>query len=161
MEIQEGQNSQAQQLEQLEQLASTAGAEDYQPTPEEVQAEEEAADQISTGELCTALLSVGFSLVAARRGDHWTLNEAEARETGNAVGAVLDKYFPDMNQHGPELTALMTVGAVLTPRLMTDKRIAIQHARQQAEQYNAQKAAEEAATAKEVPRTEVRTELGE
>lgn len=125
-----------QQAAELEALAQQAETEDFIPEPDTVEGEYQSAEPeaISTGELCAALLSIGFGLVASRRGDHWKLNEAEANETGQAVGAVLDKYFPDMGAHGPELTALLTVGAVLTPRLMADKQIESQRAKARAEQ---------------------------
>lgn len=150
--IEENSQGAEQQAAQLEQLEALAAAEDFQPGPESaLEGEHQHAEpEISTGELCTALLSIGFSVVASRRGSHWALNETEAKETGQAVGAVLDKYFPDMANHGPELTALMTVGAVLTPRLMIDKQQTMQQERQRQEPSDSQKRAEEAATAKEV-----------
>lgn len=133
------QNTQAeqQQATELDALAAEAAAEDYQPDPEQFASEGEypqAQPEISTGELCTALFSIGFSLVASRRGQHWALNETEAQETGQAVGAVLDKYFPDMANHGPELTALLTVGAVITPRLMIDQQEQAAQEKQHAQQ---------------------------
>ncbi len=114
----------AQQDADLSQLEFTAASEDYQPANDPAMADAtEAAPEMATGEMVASLLHIGFGLVASRRGQHWALNEAEAQETGNAIGAVLDKYFPDLAGQGVEVTAVMTCAMVLTPRLMQDKAI--------------------------------------
>lgn len=86
-------------------------------------AQEEKEPEITTGQLMTGLFSLGFGLAAKTRGPHWALSSAEAEETGEAVGALLDKYFPDMGTHGPELVAVLTVGSVVVPRLGMDSQI--------------------------------------
>lgn len=115
------------QTAEIEALAAQAENEDFTPEPEALQGEYQSAQpeqqQISTGELCTTLLHIGFALVAARRGDHWKLSAQEAAGTGEAVGAVLDKYFPDMPAHGAEIVAVIAVGSVLAPRLAVDSQI--------------------------------------
>ena len=118
-----------QQFEELEQLANFADQADagQQSEWEAIPDSESLAEPpaMETAELCTALLSIGFSLVASRRGDHWNLNRTEAEETGKAVGAVLDKYFPDLAQtSGVEVTAVMTLGMVCMGRIAQDKKIA-------------------------------------
>lgn len=123
----------AQQAADLSQLEFVAANEDYTPGPEIAAGEVEAAadpEAMDTGEMMTSLLQIGFGLVASRRGDHWALNEAEATETGNAIGGVLDKYFPDLSNQGVEVTAVMTCAMLLTPRLMTDKQLAAQREQQ-------------------------------
>ena len=118
------------QFEELNQLADFADSKDagqeteWQAIPDGQEVETEAAS-METAELCTALLSIGFSLLAARRGEHWALNRTEAEETGKAVGAVLDKYFPDLAEtSGVEVTAVMTMGMVVMGRLAQDKKVA-------------------------------------
>ncbi len=115
-------------ITEIEQLADLAESQDanqenqWQATDMESPENEEPS--METGELCTAILSIGFSLVASRRGAHWELNRTEADETGRAIGAVLDKYFPDLaGSSGAEVTAAMTLGMVLMGRLAEDKRI--------------------------------------
>lgn len=124
----------AQQAADLSSLEFQAANEDYQPGPDDpLTGEHEAAEpQISTGELCTSLLMIGFNLVGSRRGGHWNLTPEEATETGNALGAVLDKYFPDLSEQGVEITAVMTCAMVLTPRIMQDKQIAAEEAHREA-----------------------------
>lgn len=135
----------SQQEAELAALEQAAANEDYQPGPDEPLAgDHEAAEpEISTGELCTSLLSIGFNLVASRRGDHWRLSDGEAHETGQALGAVLDKYFPDLSNQGVEVTAVMTCAMVLTPRLMQDRKIEAQAAKREA--IERQQASESAA----------------
>jgi hypothetical protein len=78
---------------------------------------------METGEMVSAMLMIGFELVASRRGEHWRLSPSEAKQTGAAVGDVLDKYFPDMTSHGAEITAVMACSMVLLPRIGQDKAI--------------------------------------
>jgi hypothetical protein len=136
----------AQQNADLSNLEFIAANEDYTPSPEAMQAEQgEAQPEISTGEMCSSLLMIGFNLIGSRRGDHWNLSQEEASETGNAVGAVLDKYFPDMSNQGVEITAVMTCAMVLTPRLMADKQYAQQrreHIERERQRTNAAEAQE-------------------
>lgn len=115
----------AEQAADLERLEMNAANEDFAPGDDALGGEAEAAE-IGTGEMCSSLLMIGFNLVGSRRGPHWNLSPEEATETGNAIGAVLDKYFPDLSSQGVELTALMTCAMVLTPRLMTDKQLQAQ-----------------------------------
>lgn len=136
----------AEELTQQDELEAFAVAEEQA----EIQAEQEIETpvekgtinpeiigDIDTGEMLCSLLTVGFGLVAARKGEHWNLSEAEAKQTGAAVGAVLDKYFPDLTQHGPEITAVMACSMVFVPRIMADKQIEKQI--QDVEKKNAQR----------------------
>jgi len=133
----------AQQAADLSNLEFIAANEDYTPGPGAVAGEHEAAQpEISTGELCSSLLMIGFNLIGSRRGDHWNLTQEEATETGNALGQVLDKYFPDMSSQGVELTAVMTCAMVLTPRLMADKQLEAQRREHIAREQARTKAAE-------------------
>lgn len=75
------------------------------------------------GEELAFIFSVGFDLLAARRGDHWKLKFDEAEKLGFATDKVLEKYFPDI-QTGPEVTLLLTAGMFVAPRLMIDRDIA-------------------------------------
>lgn len=130
-----------QQMADLSSLEFQAASEDYEPSNDAMAGQHEAAEQpdMSTGELCSSLLMIGFNLIASRRGQHWQLTTDEANETGNALGAVLDKYFPDLSNQGVEITAVMTVGMVLTPRLMADKQVQEAEERQRIERERAEK----------------------
>jgi hypothetical protein len=136
----------AQQNADLSNLEFIAANEDYAPNPDAMTGEhEEDQSEISTGEMCSSLLMIGFNLIGSRRGDHWNLSQEEASETGNAVGAVLDKYFPDMSNQGIEITAVMTCAMVLTPRLMADKQMEAQrreHIERERQRTNAAEAKE-------------------
>jgi hypothetical protein len=115
-------------ITEIEQLADLAESQDanqeseWQATDLAVNGDDSAS--METAELCTAILSIGFSLIGSRRGAHWELNPIEAEETGKAIGAVLDKYFPELaSASGAEVTAVMTLGMVLMSRYAEDKRI--------------------------------------
>jgi hypothetical protein len=124
------------QADEIERLAAIAETEDAAPLEGDYQEAEQP--EMNTGELCTALLSLGFGLVAARKGQHWALSEGEATDTGQAVGAVLDKYFPDMSGAGPELMAVLCLGTITIPRLMLDSKIEEQRQAQEAKQKQTQ-----------------------
>jgi hypothetical protein len=81
---------------------------------------DDQAEQMSSAEVCTMAVSTTFALVAARRGDHWQLQDAEAQQMGEAYGALLDKYFPD-SVAGPEVAAVLVTATVIFPRAMADK----------------------------------------
>lgn len=66
----------------------------------------------STGELLAALLRPTFDIMAPA----WRVSDPECEMLGQAYGAVIDKYFPDM-ELGVELAAVLATAAVLGPRL--------------------------------------------
>lgn len=120
------------QLAELDALAAQAAAEDFQPEPEATQpaGAVAAVDDIPTGELCAGLLGVSFGIIAARKGEHWQLKDAEAQALGGALGDVIDKYWPDF-KGGPELALVVCSVGVLGPRVMMDKKVSAEQARQQ------------------------------
>jgi len=128
---------QARQVAELEQLAQQADGEplggEYVPGDEP--APDGPAGNIETGEILAPVLQITFGVIAAKRGAHWALTDAEAVELGRAYGAVLDKYFPDAaNRFGVEITAIMVTAAAFGPRLIEDKRKAAEReARQEAQ----------------------------
>lgn len=71
----------------------------------------------STGELLAALLRPTFDIVAP----DWRVTDSECEMLGQAYGAVIDKYFPDLEM-GVELTAVLVTAAVLGPRLRKPRR---------------------------------------
>lgn len=84
----------------------------------------------TAAEVVTPMVGLLFSVVAARRGEHWELKRQEAEALGGELGAVLDHYWPE--QEMPPWVGLAVAGvAVLGPRLAADKAIAA--AREQAE----------------------------
>ncbi len=94
---------------------------DYEP-PVNVSEEPKGPPLPTSGELCTTCLTVVFSILSARRGPHWELQPKEAEQLGNATGAVLDKYCPDI-EGGPEYALVVAAGMVLVPRVMVDRKI--------------------------------------
>ena len=95
---------------------------DFEPEKDVGQEPIESEPEISTGEMCATCLGVVFGIVAGRRGEHWNLSAEEAEQLGNATGAVLDKYVPDI-QGGVEYTLIVAAGMVVIPRLMVDKKL--------------------------------------
>lgn len=99
---------------------------DFKPEPEP-EAESQSDDAVpghgmDTGEMCSALFNVIFTLMASRRGDHWMLSDAEGEMLGNALAAVLDKYMPGV-KGGPEATLIVVVLLLVGPRAMADRQI--------------------------------------
>lgn len=86
-------------------------------------AEQPTVAGMTSGQLWSVLISVGFSVAASRRGGHWALSPDEAEQLGEAAGAVADKYMPDM-EAGPEYALLGAVFMVCLPRVMEDRAIA-------------------------------------
>lgn len=79
-----------------------------------------AAAGVNTGEMITALLDITFNIgLAAKRGPHWKMPPEDCAQLGNAYGAVVDKYMPDLRT-GPELTAIMVSVPILLPRILAD-----------------------------------------
>lgn len=118
-----------QQLNQLDGLLL-----DFKPEPEDTapgadDAEASAPPAMETGEMCTALLTVIFTLMAGRRGDHWMLSNSESEMLGNALAAVLDKYMPNM-QGGPEATLIVVTLLIVGPRAMADRKVKQQRVQQ-------------------------------
>ncbi len=116
----------------LEARAEAAAGEEaaegeYQPGSGEA----EQADP-SSAEVVQTLAAVTFNLVAVRRGEHWNLSAEEARQIGEAGGAVMDKWAPGMKV-GPEATLAVTLGVVAMGRLQQDKAIADAKRREQKE----------------------------
>lgn len=122
-------NDQEQQINELEHLAAAADAEE--PAEGEFipgqEPEPEPEQQHSTAEVLAPLLQITFGIVASRRGPHWALSDGEAKEAGEAYGAVMDKYFPEVSM-GPEVTAVMVTLAIVGPRVMQDKHEAMKRA---------------------------------
>lgn len=115
--------SDEQQLNELAALAAEAAAEEpgeYIPGDGAPEAEPQGP---SIGEMMAGVLGITFGLVAARRGAHWNLSAAEAKQAGEAYGAVLDKYFPDMRT-GPEVAAVAVTAMIVLPRLAADRAAA-------------------------------------
>lgn len=92
----------------------------------------------SAADLLSGLLMVGHSIAAKRFGEHWELTPEEAKELGNAAGAVLDKYFPDLST-GPEVRLLVVAGGVYGMRYIAHK----------AKQAELEKAKQQAATSEQ------------
>ncbi len=76
-----------------------------------------------TAEAMAQIVYVSFTLLAKVRGPHWAIEEDDARDAGIAYGAVVDKYFPDI-EIGPELAALMITAGLFGPRIAVDRATA-------------------------------------
>ena len=96
---------------------------DYVPDPGELMPKAEPEQpEMSTAELCQMVVGVLFAIVANRRGEHWNLSPEETEKLGNAAGAVVDKYAPDLDT-GPEAALVMVGVMIAAPRLAMDKQI--------------------------------------
>lgn len=78
--------------------------------------------EISTGEMCSGVLSIAFGLYASRCGAHWALLPEESEQLGMAVGPVFDKYVPAA-EPGPEYGLIMAIIMIIAPRVMTDRAL--------------------------------------
>ncbi len=70
----------------------------------------------STGDVLTSLLRPTFDIMAPA----WRVSDTECALLGHAYGAVLDKYFPNIDW-GVELAALLATAAVFGPRMRTPR----------------------------------------
>lgn len=73
--------------------------------------DQSSSNEPTTGEVLTALLIPTFKFMAPA----WEVTDGECALLGEAYGAVLDKYFPDLNV-GVELSAALATLAVFGPR---------------------------------------------
>lgn len=117
---------------ELERLA-TDFEPDAQPVGEPIA---EESPGMSSGQMCAMVCSVGFGIVAGRRGAHWALSDEESGQLGEAMGAVLDKYVPDM-EGGPEFALVVAAGMIVVPRIMVDRQLAEQEAANDGDQSTA------------------------
>jgi hypothetical protein len=113
------------QSEALDQLQAEAEREEGQTAEGEYigAGEDETANQgpdMSSKDVAKLLASTTFSLVAARKGAHWDLEDGEADQLGEAYGALMDKYLPE-DTAGPELTAVLCTAIVVFPRVQQDR----------------------------------------
>lgn len=69
------------------------------------------SNEPTTGEVLTALLIPTFKIMAPA----WEVTDGECAMLGEAYGAVLDKYLPDLSI-GVELSAALATLAVFGPR---------------------------------------------
>lgn len=114
-------------IDELERLEAQAAHEEAQAAEAEYIPgvdPEPAPPQPSTAEVVTPLVGLLFSVVAARRGEHWELKRAEGEALGGELGAVLDHYMPD--QEMPPWVGLAVAGvAIIGPRIAADKALAV------------------------------------
>lgn len=72
----------------------------------------------TNAELLTALLRPTFDIMAP----NWQVSDMECAMLGAAYGAVLDKYFPDL-EIGVELAAVLATAAVFGPRMRRPMKV--------------------------------------
>ena len=96
---------------------------------------------LNSAEACKTFLLLSFELIASRKGAHWKMNEEEATEAGKAYGALLDKYYPDI-ELGPEAAAVTVTAMIFLPRIAADKALAAEQAKKEAAEEAAQAAAD-------------------
>lgn len=77
--------------------------------------------ELSTADICSTVVALLFGIVAARRGEHWNLGADEQKALGEALGAVVDKYLPNMDT-GPEAALVITAAIIIAPRLAVDRQ---------------------------------------
>jgi len=102
-------------------LAGAAGAADAAAAPPPPDGEAEPP-KISTDQLVKSVLQPLFGIMLPG----WRVTEEEIDALSGAYGLVLDKYFPDGIDFGPELSAVVISLAVFGPRIqamrMQDKK---------------------------------------
>lgn len=95
----------------------------------EAEPEAPAADAMSQDDINGMLSGLFFltfnQVIAPRRGKHWSMTEAECVALGDAYGALIEKYFPDLRA-GPEVAAVMVSITVFGPRVAQDVVLARQ-----------------------------------
>jgi hypothetical protein len=75
-------------------------------------------------EFCGELWGLMFDRIAATKGEHWKLREAEKKTLGETTSNVANRYVGEVLGEHPELAALVISVAVVTiPRMMEDGRI--------------------------------------
>lgn len=114
------------QTEQMAKIDSMM-ADDYDPDAEKPEVkkkpkQELAEPDIDAAEFVGDLIGVGFSLVAARKGEHWNITEKESLLIGTKAARVLDKYMPSF-ESGPEAALLFSLLVIVGPRVAIDKKL--------------------------------------
>ncbi|HWO42143.1 MAG TPA: hypothetical protein VNO43_10105 [Candidatus Eisenbacteria bacterium] len=97
--------------EQLEAEARAVEGEVITAAEQRGGADSEPGAGVSTADVLTQLLKPTFRLLAP----NWEVTDDECAMLGSAYGAVVDKYFPDLDL-GVELTAALVTLAVFGPR---------------------------------------------
>lgn len=110
------------QLNDLDKLSGEAVELD-RADPGVIDAPMQKKPEMDTGAVCDALVGLAFGLLADRRGPHWALSKTETDQLGSAVGAVLDKYLPDINT-GTEIVLVVSLLVIVGPRVAADKAYA-------------------------------------
>jgi len=101
---------------QLEADRKAEAAQQGEPTPESEQAAKEAAAALSL-----TFKAVG-AVIAAKRGDHWKLEQVECDSLGAAWAAVLAPYLEKYGQAVPIVGALAVTWSVAQSRISEDQR---------------------------------------
>lgn len=94
---------------ELDELEAEASTPELEAAPA---ASGDQASDVSTADALALLLRPAFDLLAPA----WAVSDAECKALADAWGAVLDKYWPDL-QVGVELNAALVTAVVLGPRL--------------------------------------------
>lgn len=95
----------------------------------------DAADPAFLGsQVFARFCHTGSAILAARRGAHWVLTEAEADALGADIDACLALILPRIpEQYGPVVSLGMNATMILAPRLMADAAIAAKAAEKEPE----------------------------
>lgn len=113
-----------------------AGAEgsDATHTPAGTEASAPAASELLPVEVVEGMVSASFDMIAARRGEHWRLDEDEARNIAEPLAGELNEFV----EHAPFLGGAVAavggrrvqlvaaLGFAVGPRLMADAALARQ-----------------------------------
>ena len=122
------------QADELERLAVQIESEGPGESPgvegDYIPGDDQSQGQPKTADILAPMLQITFGLLAAKRGPHWKLSDLEAVEAARAYGDVIDKYWPDA-AIGPEAAAVLVTLAVFGPRVMQDKKLEAEKAKQE------------------------------
>lgn len=139
------------ELDALAAAAEKESAGEWEPGEEPEP--ETAGPDPQTVQVVQSITAVAFQIVAARRGDHWRLSNEELQGLSEPAAECLEKYAPNMAV-GPEAALVIAAGMIVAPRLMTDRAIAEQQAKQARERRRQQQQEAEEGAARESHRPE-------
>ena len=92
--------------------------------PEIVELNDQVEHQAETNSaewktIFTQLLGPGFAILAPA----WNVQKSEIEALSEAYAPVMAKYFPDVSQVGPEISAALVTAAVIVPRLSMPRKV--------------------------------------
>lgn len=98
-------------------------------SPEQI-AENEAIEQAGTTIPTKELLSPAVALLCAVAVPNWEISQPEQDALCDCYAALIDKYFPDGLNIGPEMAAIGVTAAIVVPRLGQPRQLPVDEPKQ-------------------------------